>query len=269
MAMPIPLEKIVEAAEKAGFATELRAASALANANWKSFQSVYFIDKDEGKGRELDIRAHRIFGSLDVKPEVTCMITLCIEVKKTADPFIFYTNKKGKLDGSAGYGIFHWKNKVNRYVLSYEDIERKRPMARVERLARSYSCFKTGQTQHIQSGIISAFKAAIHQRDNCNEIYSDTSGDVCFFVPMMVVDGPIYECYFEEGDQNLTAREINEVVYCQNYHSGKYGRVSNNVYVMNLKTFEQRLPDFSAWGEDMLVTMAKKRAAVETADTIE
>lgn len=267
--MPIPLEKIIEAAEKAGFATELKAASALANATWRPLQSVYFIDKDEGKGRELDIRAYKIFASTKVKPEVTCMITLCIEVKKTAEPFIFYTSERGKLDGSAGYGNFHWKNKINRRVLSYHDIERKRPMSSVERLARSYSCFKTGQTQHIQSGIISAFKAAIHERDRCDETYSDTSGDVCFFVPIMVVDGPIYECFFEKGDEKLTAREINEVVYCQNYHSGNYGRVSNNVYVMNLARFGERLPDFTAWGASMLAVMEQNRAAVENDDNLE
>jgi hypothetical protein len=138
-------------------------------------------------------------------------------------------------------------------------------MAEVTRLARSYSCFKNGQTQHIQSGVISAFKAAIHERDNCNEVYSNLSGDICFFVPMMVVDGPLYECFFEEDEETLTAREIDEVVYLQNYHSENYGRVSNNVHVMNLTTFGQRLPEFAAWGEHMLTVMIQNRAKVATA----
>lgn len=258
--MPIPLEKIVEAAEKAGFATELKAASAVVNADWRPVQNVYFIDKDEGKGRELDLRAYKIFRSTREKPEVTCMISLCIEVKKTAEPFIFYTNEVGKLDGSKGYGIFHWKNKVDRHLLSYQDIERKRPMSSIKRIARSYSCFKNGQTQQIQSGIVSAFKAAIHERDRCSEIYSDTSRDICFFVPMMVVDGPLYECYFEQGDTNLVAREINEVVYYQNYDSENYGRVSNNVYVVNLTTFREKFSLFSAWGENMKDVMEMNRS---------
>ncbi|MGC4408451.1 hypothetical protein D4A92_01915 [Rhizobium rosettiformans] len=267
--MPIPLEKIIEAAEKAGFATELLAASILDNANWRPSQNVYFIDKDEGKARELDIRAYKIFASTKEKPEVTCMISLCIEVKKTADPFIFYTNRKSDYDGSSGYGIFHWKNNVDRFVLSYGAIEAMRPMAAVERVARSYSCFKSGQTQQIQSGVISAFKAAIHERDNCEEVYSDLSGDICFFVPMMVVDGPLYECFFEQGGDTLVASEIDEVLYVQNYHSGNYGRVSNHVYVMNLSTFSKRLPEFSAWGEHMLAVMAQNRAKVATADEVD
>lgn len=264
-AMPIPLEKIVDAAEKAGFKTELKAASIVANAKWKANQNVYFIDKDEGKGRELDLRAYRIFSSTDEKPEVRCMITLCVEIKKTADPFIFYTSKKGRHDGSSGYGIFNWHKNVSRFVLSYNDIEEKRPLKNVERLARSYSCFKSGQTQHIQAGVISAFKAAIHERDNCNEVYSDLSGDLCFFIPVMVVDGPLYECFFEHGEDTLTAREIDEVVYLQNYHSENYGRVSNNVLVMNLTTLGRRIPEFTAWGEHMLSVMARNRAKVRTA----
>lgn len=264
--MPIPLEKIVEAAGKAGFATELRAAAILENADWRPRQSVYFIDKDEGKGRELDIRAYKIFPSVNEKPEVTCMLTLCIEIKKTADPFIFYTSKKGEIEGSSGYGIFHWKNNVNRFILSYKDIEKKRPMAGVQRIARSYSCFKNGQTQHIQSGVISAFKAAIHERDICDEVYSDLSGDICFFLPIMVVDGPLYECFFEQDKDTLTAVEVDEVVYLQNYHSENYGRVSNYVPVMNIATFSKRLSEFTAWGEHMLAVMAHNRAKVAKAE---
>lgn len=82
--MSIPLEKIVEAAGKAGFETELRTASIVADAAWRANQNVYFIDKDEGKGRELDLRAYQYFSSTHKKPEVTCMITLCIEIKKLA-----------------------------------------------------------------------------------------------------------------------------------------------------------------------------------------
>lgn len=260
--MPIPLEKIVDSAEKAGFATELRTASILASAKWNARQSVYFIDKDERKGRELDIRAYKIFRSVNEKPELTCMITLCIEVKKTADPFIFYTSTKNKYEGSEGYGIFHWKNNVNRFILNFDSIEEMRPLSSRARIARSYSCFKTGQTQHIQSGVISSFKAAIHNKDNCDESYSDLSGDICFFIPIMVVDGPLYECFFADDSDSLTAQEVDELIYLQNYHSENYGRVSNHVYVMNLAAFGRRLPEFTAWGEHMLAAMAKNRAKV-------
>lgn len=264
--MPIPIEKIIEAADKAGFATELRAAAILANNGWSVHENVYFIDKDEGKGRELDIRASRSFLNKDEEPVVSCRIFLCIEIKKTADPFIFYSNKKRRIDGSAGYGFAHWRHNVNRLVLSFKDIERRRPLARAERIARSYSSFKTGQTQHILSGVISAFKAAIHERDRCDERYNDHSGDICFFVPMVVVDGPLYECFFEEGDDVLSAREIDEIQYLQNYHSEKYGRWSHTVHIMSLAAFASRLPHYADWGQDMLNSMVGNRENVGASD---
>lgn len=262
--MPIEIRKIIEAAEKAGFDTELRVAAMLANAGWQTNQNFYFIDKDESKGRELDIRSYRFFGSTQLKPEVSCMITLCIEVKKTSDPFIFYTNNCSSYEGGQGYGLFHWKNRISSGVISFNGIEQCRPMRNPDRMARSYSSFKDGKTQHIQSGVISAFKSAIHQKEHCEEVYSDDSGDICFFIPIVVVDGPLYECYFKNGEETLSAQPIDRVVYLQNYQSNNYGRVSNSVYVMNLEGFEKILPQFQIWGEDMISTMAKNRKMVDS-----
>ncbi|WP_235530510.1 hypothetical protein, partial [Sphingomonas sp. Leaf62] len=257
--MPIPLEKIVDAARAAGFETELRVAGIAEAVGWRVSQNVYFVDKDERKGRELDLLLYRKSTSSRVKPEVTCMVTLCVEVKKTADPFIFYTSRKGYPDGSSGYGIFHWRNKVDHTILSMDDIERKRPLAESIRLARSYSSYRNGQTQHIQAGVISAFKAAIHERDNCSEVYSDSSGDICFFVPMVVVDGPLYECYYNSSGDDLIAEAVDHVVYRQNYHSDHYGQVSQSVYVITLSSFQSRLEEFRVWETDIGETLIRNR----------
>jgi hypothetical protein len=260
--MPIPIEKILDAAKKAGFETELKVAAQLRAAGWQVNQNVYFIDKDENKGRELDVRAYRIFSAIGEKPEVNCMITLCIEVKKTEDPFIFYSSEARQYEGPRGYGLFHWKNFIGTDPLGFMDIETLRPFRDISNLARSYSCFKDGKTSQIQSGVLSAFKAAIHEKERCAETYSDVSGDICFFVPFLVVDGPLYECFFEEGADDLTARVVDEIVYLQNYHSESYGRVSNGVFVVNLSTFSSKIRDFSEWGDSMLSTLTSRRKRV-------
>lgn len=257
--MTFPNEKIVEAAEKAGFTSELRAAAIISNENWQVEQNVYFMDKDERKGRELDIRAYKVFRNYKDKPEVSCIISLCIEIKKTADPFIFYSTKKRDVDGAAGFGLFNWRHNIGPSVLSYKAIELKRPFSKVKRLARSYSNFKNGQTQQIQGGVLSAFKAAIHERDNCDERYSDSSRDFCLFIPILVVDGPLYDCFFTDGSNDLTAQEVDELVYLQNYHSEHYGRVHNNVVVMRLSALPNRIKDFTAWGKNILSTLETNR----------
>lgn len=259
--MPLPIEKILEAAQKAGFDSELKAASILAEAGWKANQSVYFIDKDENKGRELDAAAYRVFFDGSRKPEISCIINLCIEVKKTSDPFIFYSSEPSRFEGVSGYGLFHWQRNVTHDVLSYQDIERYKPFANPKRVARSYSGFKDGKTNHIQSGVISAFKAAVHEQENCDERYSTVSRDISFFIPIMVVDGPLYECFFESGNPTLKAEEVEEILFIQNYHSVGYGRLKNGVYVVSLNRFREKVDEFTRWGEHMCETLRKKSNA--------
>lgn len=256
--MPIPIEKILDSVKRAGFDTELRVAAAVQNAGWQRNQNVYFIDKDENKGRELDIRAYRIFNSIDEKPEINAMLNLCIEVKKTSEPFIFYANESTIFEGSRGYGIFNWSNNVNSEVLPYKDLELLRPFRLMSRVSRSYSSFKDGKTSHIQSGVLSAFKAAIHLKDNCDETYSDRSGDICFFIPMVVVEGNLYECYLNDVNE-VTAEQVSELVYIQNYESSQYGRISQSVYVVTLDGFPKIMEEFNAWGESLRSVLMHNR----------
>lgn len=261
--MPIPTEKIIEAAKREGFATELQTASIAIGAGWRTNENVYYIDKDENKGRELDLSMYRLFCETSQKPEVTCMITLCVEVKRTQDPFIFFcSDQKDQYEGSAGYGIFNWNRNIDRFVLSFQDIDKLRPMSKPVRLARSYTSFKTGKAQHIQSGIISAFKAAIHAKNACNEAYSNTSGEICFFIPIVVVDGPMYQCFYDKSNE-LVAEEVQNVVYKQNYHSPNYGRVSSNVLVIDINFFKYQLSKFDRWGEHILSVMIQNRDKVK------
>lgn len=262
--MSIPKEKIIEAAEKAGFDTELKVAASLAKAGWQVQQNVYYIDKDENKGRELDIHAYKILSKTDVSPEVTAHVDLCIEVKKTKDPFIFFTNRRGKFERGSGYGLFHWSHRVDRHVLNFQDIESARPGSRPLRLARSYCSFKDSKektdTQHIRSGLLSAVKAAIHKKNECNEQYSDKSHDICFFLPIVIVDGPLYECFLHPDSDELTAEETNFIVYSQNYLSANYGTVSSQILVVNFEILEEHLERQTLWIKHIFETIQAKKA---------
>lgn len=266
--MPIPLEKVLEAAKIAGFGTELKVAAVLSGAGWKISQNVYFIDADENKGRELDVHARRYFGSTEEKPEVTCTLNLCIEVKRAADPYIFYSTKPEAYERGSGYGLFHWKNWIGPDPLPYLSIERDRPKRNPQYIARSYSCLKDGKSAQIQAGILSSFKYAIYKSNNCNETYSDHSSDICFFVPIVVVEGAVFECFIEEGEREPTAREVGHVTYRQNYQSTGYGEVSQFVHVVTLDHLEQLLSEFAQWGESMFSAMKVNRGRVKSLSSI-
>ena len=233
----------------------------LSKAGWSVDQNVYYIDKDEQKGRELDIHAYKSFHHTTTKPEVTCYIQLCIEVKKTTDPFIFFSNRAKKYEYGSGYSLFNWKNKVSNKVLSYKDIEKFRPFAAPSLIARSYCSFKDGKTQQIQGGILSAVKGAFHYKEECNETYSDYSRDICFFLPVLIVDGPLYECYFEDGSNELTAEPEDTLVYMQNYLSSNYGSISSRVTVITPSALPAYLKACTDWGAHMHSVMIENRDA--------
>lgn len=258
--MPIPPEKIIQLAERGGFASELKTSSLLSLGGWHPSQSVYYLDKDQRLGRELDIYAYRSFSDRTDNPKLSCQIDLCIEVKRTAEPFIFFSSKANAYEGGSGYGLFRWSHNIDNRILDFRDIELSRPFARRVRLARSYSSFKDGKTQQIRSGIVSSFKAAIHYTERCNERWNDDSRDICFFVPILLVDGEIYECYFKDGDENLTVESGECVPYLQNYVSPEYGMLSNTVYVMTLGSLSNNLKLYEDWGNSILSTLKATKA---------
>lgn len=261
--MPIPIEKIVETAKKEGFESELKVASALSGSGWQVNQNVYYIDKDEERGRELDINSYMIFSDSSEKPAVTCQIYLLIEVKRTSDPFIFFTSQPSQYETGRGYGLQHWKSRVNRHVLSYHEIERARPYNNPLRLGRSYCSLKDTSGQKIRSGILSSVKGCVFYKDKCNEIHSEYSHDICFFIPVLVADGPLYECFFELGSPDLTATEVATIIFSQNYMSNNYGEISAHVNVVTLGAFPGFLTACQDWGKDMLSTMRQNCGSYE------
>lgn len=95
--MAVPPDKVIANALKSGFESELKVASILSGSGWVVDQSVYYIDRDEQIGRELDILSYRILDDTGEKPEVTCGINLCMEVKKTVDPFVILHKRRQRI----------------------------------------------------------------------------------------------------------------------------------------------------------------------------
>jgi hypothetical protein len=256
--MPLDESKIIEAAAKAGFDSELKVAAIASGRSWSTQQNLYYIDKDEKKGRELDFEIYRILNA-DGTPHLSSQVFLCVEVKKTAEPFIFFSNEPQTFEPGSAFGLLHWKQNLSGKILSYKDVERFRPFAKPKRIARSYIAFKDGKSQQIKSGVLSAVKAAKNFAEECNEAWDDKSWDICFFIPMVVVDGPLYECFFESGSDKLTANQVEDLVYLQNYVSEGYGDFSALVSVVTLATFSECLARYETWAEHMLGVMVEAR----------
>ncbi len=251
--MTMPIDVILDKAKASGFDSELAVAAILRKSGWSTSQSVYYIDKDEDKGRELDMLAYKNVVKVAQLPHVTCGVSLCIEVKKTKEPFIFFSNAPGKIEGGGGYSILKWLKKVDSTILPYKKLEDKRPFSIFKRISRSYTGVKS--EAQIKSGILSAFKAAVHWSENADETYSSSSFDIFFYIPLVVVDGPIYDCFYAEDGNELTAEKVDRVVYLQNYRSPNYGDINARVNVISIEALESVLEEYRIWIEDMHSTM--------------
>lgn len=54
-------DEIIEEIEKTGFPLELRVSKLLQDKGYYVANNLYFVDRDEGKGREIDARALKNF----------------------------------------------------------------------------------------------------------------------------------------------------------------------------------------------------------------
>lgn len=262
--MQVPIEEIIKKSLGSGFDSELKVASSLVSSGWAATQNIYYIDKDERKGRELDIVAHRAFSDYSLTPKINMWIYLCIEVKKSKEPEIFFSNYAGRFEPGRAYGLLHWKHRINNSILHWKEIEECKPLGDQKRIARSYMSFKDQGTQKLKSGILSAFKGAIYMAENCEERYDESSHDLCFFMPLVVIDGSIAECYFDKLDGNLIGRYVDNIAYAQNYRSESYGEVRGNVIVTNIINLSNLLGKFEVWGRSMLTSMVARHGQFES-----
>lgn len=218
---------------------------------------VYYLDKDERKGRELDIYAYRIFSTTTDTRYLSCHIDFAVEVKASKEPVIFFSSPSSSYEGGKGYSLLHWKNNLDRHCLSYQDIEQFRPLSKTNRLARNFATAK-GSSSNILAGSLSAVKAAVSYQEQCNEKYDENSRDICFFVPILVIDGPIFECFMEPGSNKLGAEEVQELVLMQHYISDAYGSLSCRVHVCTMAALAGVLLSYAEWGERLIDVMSEE-----------
>ena len=78
-------------------------------------------------------------------------------------------------------------------------------------------------------------------------------------MPVLVVDGPLCECYVNEETGDLHGSTAEEIVYVQNYLSDNYGDVSSQVYVVTLKRFEEIIEGYRTWADSIVDKLIETR----------
>jgi len=234
-------EKILERIEKTGFPLELRVTKFFQDEGYYFANNLYYIDQDENKGREVDMRAFHNF-EIPTQSE-TYYVRFCylIECKRSVDkPWVVFTSPKKEYDKVTFTGLIRG-NKTDANWNEYEFEEKIKtfnPFDNFERRGRSYfEPFKdTGG--NIYKSLTTAVKATIATRNS--PFGSGGANSVIFCFPIVVFDGKLFEAFLFNNEIKLSKTDAVMVSFC--YESPKY---KEERFVVPIVT-ETYLKDFLA-----------------------
>jgi hypothetical protein len=218
------LDRITAEITKTGFPLELRAASYLRERGYHVATNIYFVDKDEEKGREVDIRALKN-DFLDTRRVVRhCLLIEC--KKSSSRPWVFFTSEVASYDQNVtdilchGIDYSHWL----RTMTEAREMQERHPWFREPERGRSFfEPFSSGGTdtnQTINKAILGAIKACIEAHQT--NFASDYVGvrNATFYYPIVVFDGELFTANLSGGD--LVVRPTDSVLVSAHYRSAKY-----------------------------------------------
>jgi hypothetical protein len=201
--------RLLEEIRKTGYPLEMVTAVMLERRGWLVWSSPVYLDEDEGKGREIDVKAVRyVSGSPSLQlggPAVQAVLML--ECKKSENPWVFFVRTEAYRQPWATE--LHCVSPVPN-LLPYILVER--PVVTMEwltanhhyfsdsRLARTYfEPFRKNtekRSQSIYAAASCATKACLYELRR----FGPTIINHTFVYPVIVFDGPLFEATVASND---------------------------------------------------------------------
>lgn len=249
MTTPDLRQKLIKDIMDTGFPLEMQVSSILNQQGWKVTNGAYFIDKDENKGREIDIitSIHRSQMSSDcIATEI--VFSLIIEIKKSEKhPWVFFTSEQHSILDT----LLPKKYVSTGFIIDKSDINkimRANTVQAHERIGKNFYQGFTGNNSRddIYKALSGTTKALNYFIEK--SIYSIESGDKLleYFEPVVIVKGKLFESYInKEGEMKLD--EANYIQTYFNYLSPEYSTINKNViHVINFDYLEDFLTEKKA-----------------------
>jgi hypothetical protein len=219
--------KIVEEIKKTGFPLELRTAEYLRANGYYVAHSVYFIDKDENKGREIDIRALRNVFFKRQRIEHGVRHVLTIECKKSLSrPWVFFCSEPVSYDQDVADVQVrgHVGSWIQGSIKQYHSFQRGHPwFSRDIRGRAFFEAFSGGNEANatIVKALLGTVKALLAIRDSgFGSHRSERQPNIGFYYPIVVLDGDLFAATLRGS--NLHVEPIDSVPVSINYRSPSY-----------------------------------------------
>ncbi|MBI3604663.1 MAG: hypothetical protein HY202_01395 [Nitrospirae bacterium] len=221
---PQEIENIKRTLARSGHIFEYQVGDIFEKNGWMIVPNRFYIDKDEDKGREIDLVAYKI---TEVKPETAVITVVIVEAKQSLkNKWIFFS--KGDFSGSIN---------LNNYPLFYFN-----EIAELESALPSQELFKEYLIKILQKNNLMNlfnFEYKAHSYAEVSEVKDPSkqaiSSELALYenrkiatkeqrlywvFPLVVFNGDILEARVKEGKMDL--RETDEIQYVTRYTSRSY-----------------------------------------------
>lgn len=220
------LSKVQSVAEKSGFPLQLWVGDLLQHLDYHVAYSLFFLDRDEGKGRESDLRALKNF-VVSESPKCWVRHCLLIECKKSTHPWVVFTSPVTPYDRSIATPHFRGgsENERDRFFLDGAGaFESQHPLVNEWRRGRGFfEAFNkdqksgTARSESIFKSLVTCAKATIEMSRSA---FAADGQSICFYYPVVVFDGNLFEASMQGG--SIRAQPCEKVVVSFSYRSAAY-----------------------------------------------
>lgn len=283
------IKRLEEDARKTGFPSELRAARVLSSRGWTINGNSYFLDPVDKKAREIDIQAHKskhlvidkksgeevkddqeggLFGHPNHDLPIGVWSFLSVEVKKSDKPWVVFASERGH---SSDWGINLLCHKQNTQgLLPFNMPVESHPSIRGEDFFGRTGYIAFSQPKQDDStffgAVVVAVKAALATHllaSDHGEAWSETSTDLAFYTPAVVVDAPLFRAVLD--GEKLVFSERGWIPYRLNFllddttDRRTYGRNTFIVDIVALERLDDYLRAHEEWIKGMYEEVRKNR----------
>jgi hypothetical protein len=271
---PEDLEKIRSKVLKSGFPTEIEVAKCFLENAWDVNYNSYYIDRDEKKGREIDLIADYTFHTgFKYNNYLEMAFNFIVEVKKDeTKPWIFFiterTSSEKRFNIPTTYVEHNVKNAPSAFKKHYGKVHSMIARNAIEGVIDKNA--KSGQgIDKIFAALCNVTKALSHAMES-SYVVSDESTDMVFeyFEPLIVFSGELLVASLDDNG-SLELKETDYVQMKFNYLSPGYQKkYSENIIHIVKKSYldefiKMRYEQFGLI-YDYVLEEAKKKGLAKT-----
>lgn len=252
-------ETVFKEIQKTGYPFELQVSKSFENKSWSVDHNSYYIDKDENKGREIDLITGIHRGSTTEDYYIEFTLNLIIEIKQSVvKPWVFFTTKASEFESILGFpkskaitGFSAPSHYINETF--YFHGTKINP-----RLGRSFyeALAKGNKRDDIYKALSGVAKATSHAVESSGiEEFSDKL--LYYYEPVIIFNGTLFEAYLNDDDC-MEINEVNQLQVAFNYLSPNYACSKYIVQFVTVNSLSDFIKEKEETANDIFAALINK-----------